>query len=89
MAYAYLSGNGVEQDLKKAIDYLKVGEKFNISASVHLLGVCYLEGFGIDKNVTKACEYFEKAKKLGNPASDSYLKQYCKSGLFDFFSNFL
>ncbi len=66
-ATAYFSGDGVEQDLKKAYElYSKAGEKGNFYAYYDMAYMNYY-GHGREKNLDLAIELFIKSSDLGDP----------------------
>lgn len=58
----YLLGLGGEQDVDKAIFYLKqVNLSSNVDKAQHLLAELFLYGYGVDRDVSRAIELYEKA----------------------------
>lgn len=62
----YYEGIIVEQDTKKAIEYLKKSLEDNESYSAYLLGLIYFEEKGVEQNKPLAKEYFKKGIELEN-----------------------
>jgi len=61
----YLTGEGVEKDLTKGVDWLrKAAEEGHLRAQ-HIFGSIYEEGTGVEKDPVKAAEWFEKAASGG------------------------
>ena len=63
---AYLDGEGVSQDLKKALDWLWKSADQQYAPAYVLLGDCYKEGRGVRKDEHKAAAMYGKAAKLGD-----------------------
>ena len=66
LGYMYDSGEGVEQDGTKAIEwYTKAADLGSLDA-MYNLGYMYYIGWGVEQDGTKAVEWFTKAADLGN-----------------------
>jgi hypothetical protein len=63
VAVAYLTGEGFEQDSKKAISYFTKSMKQGSGRSAWFLFAIYHYGMGIDKDKVKATEYLDFAVK--------------------------
>ncbi|XP_053561636.1 protein sel-1 homolog 3 [Bombina bombina] len=68
MMYDYgvvlLRGQGVKQDIPKALEYLKKSADMNFVPAINSLGWYYEQ---YEKDYKKAIEFWEKADRLGNP----------------------
>ncbi len=66
LGICYEEGNGVTQDMAKAIEcYAKAAEKGH-SDAMNLLGMCYFDGLGVNQNMTKAFEWYLLAAEKGH-----------------------
>ena len=59
----YSSGNGVERNLRKSIEWYSLAASQGHADAQYNLGLMYLEGDGIPKNSHKAIEWFNRAAK--------------------------
>jgi len=66
LGLAYLSGNGVKQDYKKAKELFQKSSDQGVSESTNMLAIMYLNGLGVVKDEKKAIELFNKAKAMKN-----------------------
>lgn len=67
---SYYTGDGVEQDLEKAIVcFKKAGEMGHARAQFNL-GTCYMNGTGVEQNDREAARWFRKA-------ADQDVKEAC------------
>lgn len=63
---AYLSGNHVEKDEKKALRYFRMGAKGGDSTSFYYLGLCYENGHGgVVPDLKTAIAWYEKSAEKG------------------------
>ena len=70
IAYCYSSGDGVERDVNKALEYYEMYlEKWDEAWAYEAVGNIYFLGEGIDKDPVKALEYYEISYKKGNTNS--------------------
>ena len=66
VARTYLSGAGVEKNIDKAIEYLKVSSDRGHRQAPLLLGLEYFRGTNTDRNYRLAQQYLETALERGN-----------------------
>ena len=70
IAYCYNSGDGVEKDVNKALEYYEIYlENWDEAWAYEAVGNIYFLGEGIDKDPVKALEYYEISYKKGNTNS--------------------
>ncbi|HAL02009.1 MAG TPA: hypothetical protein DCP07_01490 [Lachnospiraceae bacterium] len=70
IAYCYSSGDGVEKDVNKALEYYEIYlENWDEAWAYEAVGNIYFLGEGIDKDPVKALEYYEISYKKGNTNS--------------------
>ncbi|MBQ9786685.1 MAG: sel1 repeat family protein [Lentisphaeria bacterium] len=55
-----------DEDLSKAVEYLKKAAGKKHHPAIYLLGKCYDEGLGVELNLTEAVKLFENAAQAGN-----------------------
>ena len=67
----YVEGRGVEQDDKKASEYLKIACDFGDAVGCYHLGFLYKEGAGVEKDLSISKSYFKKA-------CDEGVKESCR-----------
>ena len=73
LGYCFDKGEGVEQNLAKAVEwYTKAAEKGNSSA-MYNLGYCFQRGKGVEQNRTKAVEWYTKAQDAGNENAEAQI----------------
>lgn len=61
MGKLYYSGDGVEQDNEKAVEYFKIAADSGDASAMVRLGICYLKGRGTAQNKEAAVELYKKA----------------------------
>jgi TPR repeat protein len=61
MGEAYFLGQGVEPDLKKAVELWRKTAKQGYPQAHTRLGVAYFYGRGVKKNLTQALAHWQKA----------------------------
>ena len=71
----YLEGEDVEQNYKKAYEYLKVGYFAGDEEDSLLIAQLYLEGKGVKKNEKKAKQILEYLAKKGSKKASENLKK--------------
>jgi hypothetical protein len=76
LSIAYELGQGVTQDSKKALFWLKSAVKLGDERATVLLAQKYYNGWNIPVDKSKAKELLERAKKSGNPQAKFLWKQY-------------
>lgn len=69
----FLRAEGVEQDLGRAITWLRRGVQHGDMLAQHSLGVAYLEGLGVPKDAAKAVDLFKAACQQGLAISHVFL----------------
>jgi hypothetical protein len=71
----YDTGEGVEVDKKKAVEwYTKAAEQGNINAQYNL-GLMYRDGEGVEQNLDKAVEWLQKAADASHPEAQAALDE--------------
>jgi tetratricopeptide (TPR) repeat protein len=63
LAISYKNGQGVEQNMEKAIQLYESAVKLNNSDAMNNLAICYKKGRGIEKNYQIAFDLFRQATK--------------------------
>ena len=66
IAYIYFSGQGVEQDYAKALEWFEKSADLGYSAAMNGIGYMYHYGEGVEQDFTKALEWLEKSADLGD-----------------------
>ena len=78
VAYLYLSGQYVEQDLEKAFRYFQKAADHHLSSAQYNLGLLYLYGIGHTPDKQQACRWFKKSARAAfEPAQDAHT-HYCE-----------
>lgn len=79
----FLSGDGVEKDIAKAVEWLKQSAAGENEFAEYALGRLYLKGAEVEKNDVVAEEYLLKAAKHGNKYAEYVLgKEYLRGENF-------
>ncbi|SDA24896.1 Sel1 repeat-containing protein [Ruminococcus sp. YE71] len=81
LGYMLLTGEGVEENEKKAIKYLIEGDRLGDLNATMILSQCYENGYGVEKNIQKSILLSEKGKQLSAPDASSILKSYIDHGI--------
>ena len=76
LGYMLLTGEGVEENENKAIQYLIEGDRLGDLNATMLLSQCYEHGFGVKKDMQKSKILSDKGKQLSAPDSSTILKSY-------------
>lgn len=84
LGFAYLTGQGVPRDSRKAADYFEAAAKRGRHDAALELGQCYKDGhcglgedFGLRQDFTSACEWLLIAHALGNDSTcDAYVQSH-------------
>ena len=79
LGYILLTGEGIEENEKKAIQYLIEGDKLGDLNATMILSQCYEHGFGVKKDMQKSKILSKKGKQLSVPDTSSILKSYIES----------
>lgn len=66
LAWCYEDGNGIEQDLEKAIELFEKAAVLGNKNAMNILATCYARGAGVKQNWGKAIELFQQAAALGD-----------------------
>lgn len=73
LGMSYITGEGVDPNISKAIEWLSKAAEQNEPSALANLGKCYMEGMGVEKNVTKAIDLFAKSCRQGVVSAKHYL----------------
>lgn len=65
LGYYYMTGQGVAQDYKQAVEWYRKSAGQGYAAAQNNLGICYMEGLGVPQDYTLAVEWFRKAAVQG------------------------
>lgn len=65
LGLAYVSGNGVPEDLQQALRWLRLAAAQDQPEAMSMLGMMYDEGSGVAADPKAALEWFRKAAELG------------------------
>ena len=66
----YFYGNGVEQDYKQAVYWLRKAAELGDAEAQNRLGYCYDNGNGVVRNVETAIRWFMKAADQGQAKAE-------------------
>ena len=61
----YLNGQGVEKDVKHAVELYKLAANQGLANAQNNLGNMYANGHGVEQSTTKAVEWWTKAAAQG------------------------
>jgi len=76
LGMAYYNGDGVTQDLSKAVQWLHVAEKQNFAEAQYVLGMILIEGEkGVPKNLSRGVSLLNKAAKQDHKLATKYLEK--------------
>ena len=65
-AQLYQNGEGVSQDMIRAVELLQLGIEWGDPIAAYNLGAMYWSGIhGLERDRSKAKQYFQTAKKMG------------------------
>jgi len=76
---SYLEGDGVEQDLEKAFQYLSKASSLDSAFSSYNLAEMFKNGRGVPKDKQMALKYYQKAMSLGLEAANERIEELCSS----------
>ena len=76
LALKFYYGDGVNKDLKKAVELFTTAANQGHSQAQHNLGYCYQIGEGVEKNIEKAAGWYTVAANQGLPSAQ-YNLAYC------------
>jgi TPR repeat protein len=65
LAICYETGQGINENKKKAFEYYLIAALEGDKQSVYEVGRCYYYGIGIKKNMVIGRIWLDKAQKLG------------------------
>ena len=80
MGYLYKEGEGVEQNMEKAIAYYQQAVDLGNPYAMSDLAAMYAEGNGVEQDLEKAAEYYRKAVELGDESAAEKLKSLTEEG---------
>ena len=61
LASNYATGNGVEMNASKAVEWYMKAADHGYAIAMNKLGLMYANGSGVEKDESKAAEWFKKA----------------------------
>lgn len=67
VANAYLTGEGVKQDLAEAVKWLRKSAEQNDPTAQYVLGILHDEGRGVPQDLREAVKWYERAAQQGLP----------------------
>jgi len=73
LGWMYKTGNGVEIDNGKAINFYLLASQKGNNISMYNLAMCYANGDGVQKDVGKAFEWLQEASDNGNEKAEEIL----------------
>jgi len=73
LAFKYSAGQGVNQNIQKAIEHYEKAAEFGHVSAMETLGNRYFRGEGIPKDLLKAHNWYEKGAKTGESSHLQYL----------------
>ena len=77
LGMAYLNGDGVSKDSKKAVQWLRVAEGQNFAEAQYTLGALLIEGKdGVLKNTTEGLAFLTKASNQNHQLAARYLEKF-------------
>jgi TPR repeat protein len=62
---AYMTGEGVEKDIQKCIEWFEKAANFDLPGAMYALGMLYEDGKEVDKDLEKAQYWYDRATKVG------------------------
>ena len=81
LALKYENGDGVEQDIFKATEYLQKAAMLKHTGAIVKLGKAYQCGHGVMRNAVKAIEMFKQASSMGDSCGTVELGQCYERGI--------
>lgn len=76
LGMAYLSGDGVPKDSKKAVQWLRVAESQNFAEAQYTLGILLIEGKeGMAKSTVEGLSFLQKAASQNHQLASRYLEK--------------
>lgn len=76
----YHRGQGVQQDLQKAVELYTRAAELNFVEAQLTLARCYEDGIGVAKNIAEAKRWYEAAARDGHPDARQRLRHEDKPG---------
>jgi len=73
LAFKYSAGQGVDEDMLKAIEHYESAGKLGHINAMETLGNCYFRGDGVPKDLKKAHYWYEEGAKTGKSSYLQYL----------------
>lgn len=75
LGIAYITGNGVAQDDRKAALWFAKAAVQGSATAQYNLGLCYETGRGVEPDVYAATEWYEKAAEQGDAKAQAALER--------------
>jgi len=73
LGVAYLRGDGVAQDDRKAVQWFRKAAKQGYAPAQNRLGICYLRGQGVKRDTAEAVRWYRRAAEQGHVAAQTNL----------------
>ncbi len=80
LALLYKEGRGVERNLKRSVELLRIAAAEHIVAAEIDLGIAYFNGEGVEANSSVAASYFRRAAEANNPVAANRLARILAAG---------
>lgn len=81
MGKRYATGQGVEQDWRKAVEWYRKAADQGQSDALCALGACYAEGLGVKRDIVRAVGFWEEAALQDHPRALWNLGEILARGL--------
>lgn len=72
-AFAYYNGNGVQKDLRRAVEVFEKSAKNGDASAQGMLGLMYLDGEGVRANKVTGAQWLERSARQGNTVAEGVL----------------
>ncbi len=81
LAMAYIYGNGVPEDNKKAASLLTQAAQAGHREAIYNLGICYHHGYGVARDPDRAFALYQQAAEMGYAKGMHMVGEFYYSGL--------
>lgn len=82
LGYLYYTGDKVEKDYARAVEYFKLGAELGCTESWNNLGICYEKGQGVEVSNSKAKESYERIASIHAEACCNLGSQTLIQGIY-------